>query len=137
MKIRLAISKDLPSLYSLGHAERSDIISRAVEEKRAWLVELKESRIVGYGTIMHQFFGRSFIDMVYIEEQYRSKGFGPALIRCLEQTSRSDNVFTSTNESNLHMQHVLIAMGYERSGTIFNLDEGDPELVFVKKAAST
>jgi hypothetical protein len=50
----------------------------------------------------------------------------------LDQQSKSTSLFTSTNQSNLHMQHVLEGLRYEPSGIIRNLDLGDPELVYVK-----
>lgn len=142
MKIRTATSNDLSSLYGMNHiacrnAERKDLISNAVNDQCAWLVESDDGHTVGYGILSHKFFGRSFIELVYIDERHRSKGYGPALIGYLEQKSRSDDLFTSTNESNVHMQHVLTNLGYERSGTIFNLDPGDPELVYVKKSVRT
>lgn len=42
----------------------------------------------------------------------------------------SQRMFTSTNQSNLKMQSLLAKLGYEPSGVIHNLDEGDPELVY-------
>lgn len=139
MKIRATTPDDLPRLYEMDHiahseVERRELISNAVNDQRAWLVESSEGHTVGYGILSHEFFGRSFIVMVYIDEHHRSRGYGPALIEFLEQHSRSGELFTSTNESNKHMRHVLTKLGYEPSGTILNLDPGDPELVFVKKS---
>jgi RimJ/RimL family protein N-acetyltransferase len=53
----------------------------------------------------------------------------------METQSRSGSLFTSTNESNRQMQHVLARLGYERCGIIHNLDPGDPEIVYVKQLA--
>ena len=80
----------------------------------------------------HEFFSRSFLELVYIDPRYRGHGLGPMLIRSAESHSRSADLFTSTNESNTHMQHVLEALGYQRSGVIHNLDPGDPEIVYFK-----
>ena len=99
----------------------------------AWVVEMSDG-IIGYGVISHRFFGRSFIDLIYIAEPLRSSGYGSELIAFLEGQSRSDDLFTSTNESNVHMQHVLEKLGYERSGVIHNLDPGDPEIVYLKRS---
>lgn len=79
------------------------------------------------------FFGRSFIDLVIIAQPLRSSGYGPKLLAFLESQSQSTDLFTSTNESNAHMQHVLEKLGYVRSGVIHNLDPGDPEIVYVKR----
>lgn len=142
MKIRTVTSDDLSSLYAIDHIAGSDLkrkglISNAINDQCAWLVESSDGHMVGYGILSHDFFGRSFIELIYIDERHRSKGYGSAVIRYLEQKSRSDDLFTSTNESNAHMQHVLTNLGYERSGTIFNLDPGDPELIYVKKSVRT
>lgn len=107
------------------------MIQAAIRADHAWKV-IVGGRIVGYGIVSHNFFGRSFLEMIYIQADQRSKGFGPALIRFLEGKSQSKDLFTSTNESNTHMQHVLSKLGYVSSGAIYNLDPGDPELVYVK-----
>jgi len=134
--IRQAIPKDAQRLYLIDHIAREDAdrrssIDRAIREARCSVVERNEV-ILGYGIISHEFFGRSFLDLIYIEEQSRGQGLGPKLIEALELQSRSTSLFTSTNQSNLHMQHVLEGLGYEPSGIIHNLDPGDPELVYVK-----
>jgi GNAT superfamily N-acetyltransferase len=133
--IRQAVVADVSALYALDHvaavaSDRRSFIDRAVLEARCWVMDA-DGVLSGYGVISHEFFGRSFIELIYINERSRGQGFGPQLIRALELQSKSASLFTSTNESNLHMQHVLEVLGYERSGTIYNLDPGDPELVYV------
>ena len=134
--IRRAVLADIPRLYVLDHVARDDAdrrssIDRAIREARSWVIE-QDDLVLGYGIISHEFFGRSFLDLIYVEEQSRGQGLGPKLIEALEQQSKSPSLFTSTNQSNLHMQHVLEGLGYEPSGIIDNLDPGDPELVYVK-----
>ena len=138
MRIYAATKDDLDTLYELDHIARDDpgrrdFIRNAVHECRVWCVATNETETIGYGVITHVFFGRSFIEMVYIKEQYRSKGYGPELIQYLQAQSQSKDIFTSTNESNAHMQHVLLRLGYQQSGIIYNLEPDDPELVFVKQ----
>jgi ribosomal protein S18 acetylase RimI-like enzyme len=139
--IRLTTEHDLLVLNELDHIARADssrqsLIEDATRTRRAWTIE-DSKEIVGYGIISHEFFGRSFLELIYIDESKRSKGYGPELISFLEKQSKSVDLFTSTNESNLHMQRVLEKLGYERSGIIHNLDSGDPEIVYVKKGVYT
>ena len=136
--IRRAIANDVSTLSDLDHiargnSDRREFIRNAVESHRAWVVEVAGG-IVGYGVISHAFFGRSFIDLIYLAEPHRSSGHGPTLLAFLERQSQSRDLFTSTNESNSHMQHVLEKLVYERSGVIHNLDPGDPEIVYVKRS---
>jgi ribosomal protein S18 acetylase RimI-like enzyme len=139
--IKLTTEQDLLVLNELDHIARDDssrqsFIEDATRTQRAWTIE-DSKEIVGYGIISHEFFGRSFLELIYIDESKRSKGYGPELISFLEMQSKSVDLFTSTNESNSHMQHVLEKLGYERSGIIHNLDVGDPEIVYVKKGVCT
>ena len=38
-----------------------------------------------------------------------------------------------SKQSNFPMQRLLATLGFDRSGFIENLDEGDPELVYFKR----
>lgn len=53
-------------------------------------------------------------------------------MQALERRCATPKLFTSTNVSNLPMQALLRKLGYHESGIIFNLDPGDPELVYWK-----
>jgi hypothetical protein len=54
----------------------------------------------------------------------------------MEQRCKTAKLFTSTNQSNKPMQVLLNRLGYRPSGVIENLDEGDPELVYMKQVRS-
>src|SRR3990172_5792197 len=71
--------------------------------------------------------------MVYVDREFRRRGIGSALVRHMEQSCKTAKLFTSTNRSNKPMQALLDKLGYQPSGVIENLDEGDPELVYVKR----
>jgi ribosomal protein S18 acetylase RimI-like enzyme len=138
--IRQGEDHDLQSLCRLDQearieSDRRELVREAILEKRCWVLE-SEKDILGYGILTHGFFGRSFLELIYIDELQRSKGYGPTLISFLEAHSRSSDFFTSTNLSNAHMQHVLQKLGYEQSGIINNLDPGDPEIVYVKRSVA-
>ena len=135
--IRRAETGDLHVLCTFDHIARTDprrreFIEHAVLEERAWVIQVSET-IAGYAVERHDFFGYSFLDMVYIENGCRGRGLGPELIRFMEGRSRTASFFTSTNRSNRHMRHVLEKLGYRRSGIIRNLDPGDPELIFHRR----
>lgn len=71
--------------------------------------------------------------MLYVHANHRRRGAGTALVQHLESLCQTPKLFTSTNLSNLAMQSLLAKLGYELSGVIHNLDEGDPELVYFKR----
>ncbi len=54
------------------------------------------------------------------------------LLAAAEDACRTEKLFTSTNASNGAAQRLFASAGFVRSGQIEHLDEGDPELVYVK-----
>jgi len=64
-----------------------------------------------------------------------SRGLATALMRAAELDCQSGKLFTSTNQSNVPMQRLCDRLGFVKSGYIENLDEGDPELIYVKMLA--
>jgi N-acetylglutamate synthase-like GNAT family acetyltransferase len=140
-RIRQAQSDDLEKVVFLDEIacqdqKRQARLSRAIAQHRMWVLQ-RSNHVLGYGVISHEFFGQSFIELIIISQQVRSSGLGPELIRYLEGMARTPKVFTSTNASNAHMRHVLEKLGYEESGIVYNLDPGDPEVVYFKHLAGT
>lgn len=70
-----------------------------------------------------------------VAEKYRHCGIGFALLNHLFAICKTQKLFTSTNKSNEPMQKLLGKSGFSFCGEIDALDEGDPELFFVKQKA--
>lgn len=51
------------------------------------------------------------------------------------QMAKTSKVFSSTNQSNKRMQQLFHNLGFVKSGVIDNLDEGDPEIIYMKQAS--
>ncbi len=134
--VRRGISADLPHLNIIDKIAKREPTRRAmmqiaVAKQTLWVAEDNDD-VVGYAIMTHSFFGRAFIDMVYIDEAKRGVGIGPELIKAVEKQAKTERIFTSTNQSNRHMQRVLSNLGYTISGVVNNLDYGDPEIFFSK-----
>jgi ribosomal protein S18 acetylase RimI-like enzyme len=140
--IRKAVETDIESIIAIDSIAQRELarrhfIRRSVLEENCY-VHLAENgafpaKVVGYGVLTYTFYDFGMIDMVKIAEDQQRKGFGSALMHHMESICRTDKLFTSTNESNAPMQAMLAKLGYQPSGVIFNLDPGDPELVFFKQ----
>ena len=78
------------------------------------------------------FFGRDFIELVTVAPSARRSGVASALMQAAEEAANGAQLFTSTNESNLPMQHLLAKRRYLAAGIVTHLDAGDPELIFAK-----
>ena len=135
--IRQAVEDDIEALCSL------DLVARQEEGRREFIrgevvsgncfVAVADGAVIGYGVLNYTFYHNGCIDMLYVHSEHRRRGAGEALLRHMESLCRTPKLFTSTNLSNLRMQALLAKAGYELSGVIHNLDEGDPEIVYLKR----
>jgi len=55
------------------------------------------------------------------------------LLRHLISICRTPKLFSSTNRSNLPMQALLLKTGFAESGIVYNLDAGDPEVIYYQE----
>ena len=137
--MRLARQADLNALFDLDviaqrEEHRRECIAHAVACGQCWVAtDADESALLlGYGVLNQSFFGQDFIPLIVVLDSARRRGVGAAILRGLESRAVGAKLFTSTNASNLPMQALLEKCGFSGSGQVENLDEGDPELVFVK-----
>ena len=135
--IRPAVGNDVDALCALDHVARRegarrDFIRREVAADNCH-VAVAGGTVVGYGVLSYTFYDNGFVEMLYVRAEHRRRGAGEALLRRMESLCRTPKLFTSTNLSNLSMQSLLAKLGYELSGVIHNLDEGDPEIVYFKR----
>jgi GNAT superfamily N-acetyltransferase len=134
--VRLAATRDRRAIASCdprvaADLRRRELIDAAIAARHCWVVE-KAGGIAGYAVLTANFFGRDFLELLFVAPEERRSGIGDAILDTVERARRGDRLFTSTNESNAAMRALLAKRFYEPSGTILNLDPGDPELVFVK-----
>lgn len=79
------------------------------------------------------FFSRPFISLLFVAETSRRCGLASRLMDAVEANYIGEQIFTSTNQSNLPLQILLQRRVYLSAGVVLHLDPGDPELIFVKK----
>lgn len=137
ISIRPAVESDIETLCLLdliAHQdnERREFIRREVASGTCF-VAVADGEAIGYGVLNYTFYYNGCIELLYVHSDHRRRGAGEALLRHMEVLCRTPKLFTSTNLSNLRMQSLLAKLGYELSGVIHNLDEGDPEIVYFKR----
>jgi ribosomal protein S18 acetylase RimI-like enzyme len=112
--------------------QRRAFADRVIETGQCYVAETPRGTIAGYVVLDYTFYHQGFVSMLYVGKDHRRSGVGTKLMRHLEGLCMTPKIFTSTNLSNLPMQGLLSQLGYVLSGVIEHLDEGDPELIFVK-----
>ena len=118
----------------IGDQSRSQEIQQAIKEKRCLLYQANNDA-AGFLLFNNDFFGYSFISLVIVKPSERRKGVATVLMSAYLEMAKTSKVFSSTNQSNTSMQQVFQGLGFVKSGFIDNLDEGDPEIIYVKKAS--
>jgi ribosomal protein S18 acetylase RimI-like enzyme len=96
------------------------------------LVARVDGAIVGFALVVTWFYGRRLLSLIAVSAERRRSGIAEQLVRRVVALS-PNGLFTSTNRSNLAGRKLFEKLGFERSGIVENLDEGDPELVYFKK----
>lgn len=137
IKIRRAQTADLSALISIDpiaqrEPGRRQMLGEAIAAQNCWLAEAEQ--VLGYGILDRSFFQQHFVALLMVAETARGRGVGHALMSALETRCAGDKLFTSSNASNLPMRRLLDKLGFRESGRIDNLDDGDPEIVFMKWA---
>lgn len=117
--------------YAQAHASRGEAVRAAVGQGHCQ-VAIRAGQVVGYVLTHGDFFGHGFVSLVVVAPGQQRRGVGLRLLAAAEAGCRTGKLFTSTNQSNGAAQRLFAGAGFVRSGQIDHLDEGDPELVYVK-----
>ncbi|PJC98097.1 GNAT family N-acetyltransferase [Janthinobacterium sp. BJB1] len=117
--------------YAQAHPERGESV-RAAVGKGQCQVAIRAGQMAGYALLHDDFFGHDFVSLVVVAPAHQRRGVGLRLLAAAAHACTTAKLFTSTNQSNGAAQGLFASAGFVRSGRIDHLDEGDPELVYVK-----
>jgi N-acetylglutamate synthase-like GNAT family acetyltransferase len=140
--IRRATAEDLDAVLELDRAapvghERSDLLTSRIRMSEVIIFE-HEQHVVGYAvTRAHAFFGRDFVELLAVAIDSRRNGIGSSLLQRAVDLSSTERIFTSTNQSNSPMIHLLEKSGWHYSGQLEGIDEADPEAVYYMDSSAS
>jgi ribosomal protein S18 acetylase RimI-like enzyme len=136
LEIRLAAPGDLPRVLAIdaraSDPDRRQRVTDALVLGECWVAE-SGGEVLGYAVVNTCFYGHPFVWLLNVAERFRRRGIGSALLRHTLDRFPDRKVFTSTNDSNRPSRAMMESLGFERAGQIEHLDEGDPELVYVRR----
>ncbi|WP_312024788.1 GNAT family N-acetyltransferase [Nonomuraea sp. WAC 01424] len=124
-------------LLDLRARERSPNGHVQVRRERSVLVASTPAGLVGYCVVEYTFFEQGFVTMLMVAEPARGHGVGERLLRAAAASCQTAKLFTSTNLSNHPMQRLLQRVGWRSVGMVHGLDEGDPEVFYLRTLPST
>jgi len=132
--IRLAIAADLDAVIGIAPAgtERREAIAEWVHAGECQVL-WQDGMAAGYVVPTRSFFRSPFIEMLVVSPEHRREGIGRALVeRCIGLVPPDEKLWTSTNQSNAPMRAMLPQLGFVQTGVFEHLDEGDPELIYLR-----
>jgi ribosomal protein S18 acetylase RimI-like enzyme len=133
--IHLASTNDFAEICAIDHLgqdkDRQNFLRHSIQQQQCH-VALIDGAIVGYVILEYSFFGLGFVSLLYTHPAHRRSSIGTRLMQHAEDICTTEKLFTSTNLTNHPMQNLLASRQYKLSGVIHDLDEGDPELFYVK-----
>lgn len=139
MQVRAARADDVSAIAAIdpGRLGTPGQIQALIQDQHC-LVAVERGEITGFLVLRPvHFYGRDFIDLLYVAPRWRRHGAGQALMQAALRNASTPRVFISTNDSNTPMRQLLHSEGWTPSGVLTGLDEGDPEHVFFHDAPST
>ena len=114
----------------IGSKIRSDYIT-SVAARGGLSVAVHQNEIRAFCCLDHQyFFEKPFISLLIVHPGARRLGLGTSLLSF--NSDGMQEVWTSTNRSNVAMRAVLAKSGWLYCGELDGLDTGDPERFFKK-----
>ncbi|WP_079912573.1 GNAT family N-acetyltransferase [Paenibacillus sp. 32352] len=133
MKIQYANDADYDYIKEHDRHVLESLIARKIKENEIFII--RDQQNVNMGWLRYGYFWDSipFLNMIWLDEQYRGKGAGKEAVLFWEQRMKergSGKVMTSTL-ANEQAQHFYRKLGYKDSGCL--LLENEPlEILLVK-----
>mgnify|MGYP000037987683 FL=1 len=134
MKIEYASESDFQFILDNDRYVSKHLIKNKLKEKEIIVVKNQKNQIIGWLRYGYFWDNIPFMNMIYLDEDYRNKGIGKELVRFWESEMKNkgyDLVMTSTL-SNEQAQHFYRKLGYKDSGSL--LLKNEPlEIIFTKR----
>ena len=134
MEIRLADSKDKQKILKYDNHIHPNKVGECIRNQLVYVL-CEEKRIVG--VLRYSLFWQSipFLDLLYIDEVYRGKGFGRQMMAHWESAMRAMDckyVMLSTQEDET-AKYFYEKLGYRRIGAFLPPEQDADEIIYGKE----
>ena len=132
IKIRFATSQDYNYLVHKDHHIQPEVVEKKIEDSEI-IVVLDNEQNIGWLRFNYFWDEIPFMNMLWIEEDYRKKGIGTRLVNFweIEMQKRGNNQVMTSTLSNETAQHFYRKLEYQDCGSLLLPDEA-LEILFLK-----
>ena len=133
MEIRLANRNDQQGVIKYDSHIHHNTVDKCIQDQLVYVL-CDEENIVGF--LRYSLFWQSipFLDLLYIDEAYRGKGYGRHMMdhwEAVMQTMQYEYVMLSTQEDET-AKYFYEKLGYRRIGTFLPPDQDADEIMYLK-----
>ena len=118
----------------MASRDNTNFIHGCVSARTCYVAE-EGGEVLGYSVLEHNFFRKAFVTKLFVRSECRRQGVAGLMLNHLESLAQTDRIFISTIQSNKPAKALFTKFGYESSGEIHHLDDGDPQMIFCKRLA--
>lgn len=147
VKIRRFEKKDVKEVIKLCHGVWPDLTISELKKYFAkkirnhdnnGFVVIDNNKIVGFIGFSKSYFRDSdYLDWVFVDKKYRSKGIAEKLVKEFEKDAKkrkTRRIFSTTIKKNKPALNMHKKLGYKKVGHVWHIwEEGDKEIFFSKK----
>ncbi len=136
MTIRLAQGVDQEKIRKYDRHIRHSMLEECIRNQRVYVLEEGKDLV---GVLRYSLFWQSipFLDLIYLEEAYRGRGYGKKLMAHWEATMQARGyryAMLSTQEDE-RAKYFYEKLGYRRIGAFLPPDQAADELMYSKTLA--
>lgn len=134
MEIEYAGESDFQFILDNDRHISRELIKNKLKSKEIIIAKNQENHIIGWLRYGYFWDNIPFMNMLYLNESYRSKGIGKELVRFweTEMKRKGYNLVMTSTLSSEQAQHFYRKLGYKDSGSL--LLENEPlEIIFTKR----
>ena len=133
MEIRLANRNDQQGVIKYDSHIHHNTVDKCIQDQLVYVL-CDEENIVGI--LRYSLFWQSipFLDLLYIDEAYRGKGYGRHMMdhwEAVKQTMQYEYVMLSTQEDET-AKYFYEKLGYRRIGAFLPPDQDADEIMYLK-----
>ncbi|MZQ83052.1 GNAT family N-acetyltransferase [Paenibacillus sp. 5J-6] len=134
MKIIAATEKDIDFIKSRDHHLKEKLIVSKIRDREIFLLQDDTEGTIGWMRYSYFWDNTPFMNLIWIEKPYRSKGIGKKAVDYWENQMQEQGfkrVMTST-QADEEAQHFYRKLGYRDAGCLL-LDDQPMEIILIKK----
>lgn len=134
MRIIAATEKDINFIKSRDHHLKETLIVSKIRDREIFLLQDDTKGTIGWMRYSYFWDNTPFMNMIWIEKPYRSKGLGKQIVDFWENQMQEQGfkrVMTST-QADEEAQHFYRKLDYRDAGCLL-LEDQPMEIILIKK----